>query len=120
MARFCRDGALVGGVVESVAGVRWMITHLFVPVMPMALGARFGRPKLRWAVKTVLKLRIYGDKGGIEMGPENPNQMTFARFGEPKQIITRGGAGLGCGRGALDPHSARSCRGVFGRVCEPV
>jgi len=46
-----------------------------------------------------LKLRIYGDKGGIEWGQENPNQMTFARFGEPKQIITRGGAGLGSGAG---------------------
>ena len=46
-----------------------------------------------------LKLRIYGDKGGIEWGQENPNQMTFARFGEPKQIITRGGAGLGAGAG---------------------
>jgi len=44
-----------------------------------------------------LKLRIYGDKGGLEWGQENPNQMTFARFGEPKQIITRGGAGLGKG-----------------------
>ena len=42
-----------------------------------------------------LRLRIYGDKGGIEWGQEDPNRMTFARFGEPKQIITRGGAGLG-------------------------
>ncbi|MAM33294.1 MAG: oxidoreductase [Acidimicrobiaceae bacterium] len=44
-----------------------------------------------------LKLRIYGDKGGLEWEQENPNQITFARFGEPKQIITRGGAGLGKG-----------------------
>lgn len=42
-------------------------------------------------------LRIYGDKGGIEWAQENPNQMTFTRFGEPKQILTRGGAGLGGG-----------------------
>ena len=46
-----------------------------------------------------LTLRIYGDKGGLEWSQENPNQMTFARFGEPKQIITRGGAGLGGGAG---------------------
>jgi len=46
-----------------------------------------------------LKLRVYGDKGGLEWNQENPNQMTFARFGEPKQIITRGGAGLGSGAG---------------------
>lgn len=46
-----------------------------------------------------LRLRIYGDKGGLEWGQENPNVMTFARFGEPKQLITRGGAGLGGGAG---------------------
>lgn len=40
-----------------------------------------------------LKLRVYGTKGGIEWAQENPNQMSFARFGEPKQILTRGGAG---------------------------
>ncbi|OUD08106.1 oxidoreductase [Marivivens niveibacter] len=37
-----------------------------------------------------LKLRIYGDRGGIEWEQENPNRMTFTRFGQPKQIITRG------------------------------
>ncbi|WP_420857957.1 Gfo/Idh/MocA family protein [Marivivens marinus] len=42
-----------------------------------------------------LRLRVYGDKGGIEWGQENPNVMTYARFGEPKQILTRGGAGTG-------------------------
>lgn len=42
-----------------------------------------------------LRLRIYGDRGGIEWDHENPNAMTFTRLGEPKQIITRGGAGLG-------------------------
>lgn len=40
-----------------------------------------------------LRLRIYGDKGGLEWGQENPNMMTYTRFGEPKQILTRGGAG---------------------------
>jgi len=46
-----------------------------------------------------LTLGIFGDKGGIEWNQENPNVMTFTRFGEPKQIITRGGAGLGGGAG---------------------
>ncbi len=46
-----------------------------------------------------LQLRIYGDKGSIEWGQENPNVMTYSVFGEPKQIITRGGAGLGGGAG---------------------
>jgi predicted dehydrogenase len=44
-----------------------------------------------------LRLRIYGDKGGIEWGQENPNVMTYAPFGQPKQLLTRGGAGLGGG-----------------------
>ncbi|MFY0680177.1 MAG: Gfo/Idh/MocA family oxidoreductase [Thalassovita sp.] len=40
-----------------------------------------------------LRLRIHGTKGGLEWGQENPNQMTFTKFGEPKQILTRAGAG---------------------------
>jgi predicted dehydrogenase len=47
-----------------------------------------------------LRLRIYGDKGGIEWGQENPNVMTFAPLGQPKQLLTRGGAGLGGGAGS--------------------
>ena len=46
-----------------------------------------------------LRLRIYGDKGGLEWGQENPNLMTYAPLGEPKQLLTRGGAGLGGGGG---------------------
>lgn len=42
-----------------------------------------------------LRLRIYGDKAGLEWSQENPNQMHFTRFGEPKQILTRGGANTG-------------------------
>ncbi|UWR90771.1 Gfo/Idh/MocA family protein [Phaeobacter inhibens] len=42
-----------------------------------------------------LRLRIYGDKGGLEWEHQDPNQMTFTRFGEPKQILTRGGANIG-------------------------
>jgi len=41
-----------------------------------------------------LVLRMYGDKGGLEWAQETPNRMTFTRFGEPKQILTRGGAGI--------------------------
>ncbi|WP_373356036.1 Gfo/Idh/MocA family protein [Pseudoroseicyclus sp. CXY001] len=47
-----------------------------------------------------LRLRIYGDKGGLEWNQENPNVMTWAPFGEPKQLLTRGGAGLGGGAGS--------------------
>ncbi|SEK42531.1 Gfo/Idh/MocA family protein [Pacificibacter marinus] len=42
--------------------------------------------------ENALRLRVFGTKGGIEWDQETPNQMTFTRFGEPKQIYTRGGA----------------------------
>lgn len=40
-----------------------------------------------------LRMRVYGERGGLEWAQENPNAMTFTRFGEPKRILTRGGAG---------------------------
>lgn len=40
-----------------------------------------------------LRLRIYGDKGGLEWGQENPNQLWYTPFGEPKRLLTRAGAG---------------------------
>ncbi|MFG5380800.1 Gfo/Idh/MocA family protein [Yoonia sp. R2-816] len=43
-----------------------------------------------------LGLRVYGDKGGIEWRQENPNQLWFTPYGEPKRLLTRGG------KGALD------------------
>lgn len=42
--------------------------------------------------ENALKLRVYGDKGGIEWGQENPNVMWFSTLGQPKQLLTRGGA----------------------------
>ena len=50
-----------------------------------------------------LRLRVYGDKGGIEWAQENPNQLWYAPFGEPKRLLTRGGAGTG-------PDAARVTR----------
>ena len=40
-----------------------------------------------------LKLRVYGTKGGLEWKQEDPNYLWYTPFGEPKQLITRGGAG---------------------------
>ncbi|MFN4169947.1 MAG: gfo/Idh/MocA family oxidoreductase, partial [Pannonibacter phragmitetus] len=42
-----------------------------------------------------LRLRIYGDKGGLEWEQENPNHLWFTPFGEPRRRLTRGGAGTG-------------------------
>ncbi len=43
--------------------------------------------------ENALRLRVHGTKGGLEWAQENPNQLSFTRFGQPKQTITRGGAG---------------------------
>ncbi len=42
-----------------------------------------------------LVLRVHGTKGGLEWAQEDPNYLWFAPFGEPKRLITRGGAGAG-------------------------
>ncbi|MGE7367577.1 Gfo/Idh/MocA family protein [Neorhizobium sp. NPDC001467] len=45
--------------------------------------------------ENALKLRVYGDKGGLEWSQENPNLLWYTPFGEPKRLITRNGAGAG-------------------------
>ncbi|MGE6739350.1 Gfo/Idh/MocA family protein [Allorhizobium pseudoryzae] len=42
-----------------------------------------------------LKVRVYGTKAGLEWTQADPNYLWFTRLGEPKQLITRGGAGAG-------------------------
>jgi predicted dehydrogenase len=42
-----------------------------------------------------LKLRVYGTRGGLEWVQADPNYLWFTPFGEPKRLITRGGAGAG-------------------------
>lgn len=53
--------------------------------------------------ENALKLRLYGTKGGLEWAQEDPNQLWFTPFGQPKRLITRGGAGSG-------PEAARVTR----------
>lgn len=40
-----------------------------------------------------LKLRIYGSRGGLEWAQEEPNHLWHTPLGQPKRLITRGGAG---------------------------
>jgi predicted dehydrogenase len=42
-----------------------------------------------------LALRVFGAKGALEWAQEDPNYLWFTPFGEPKRLITRGGAGSG-------------------------
>lgn len=53
--------------------------------------------------ENALKLRVYGTKGGLEWHQEQPNHLWFTPFGEPKRLISRGGAGAG-------PAAARMTR----------
>ena len=51
--------------------------------------------------ENALKIRVYGEKGGLEWAQEDPNLLWYTPFGEPKRLITRNGAGAGeAGRGA--------------------
>ena len=45
--------------------------------------------------ENALRIRVYGEKGGREWAQEDPNYLWFTPFGEPKRLITRGGAGSG-------------------------
>ncbi len=45
--------------------------------------------------ENALKLRIYGETGGLEWAQEDPNYLWHAPLGEPKRLITRNGAGAG-------------------------
>ena len=43
--------------------------------------------------ENALRLRVYGEKGGLEWAQEHPNHLWYTPFGEEKRLITRGGAG---------------------------
>lgn len=45
--------------------------------------------------ENALRIRIYGETGGLEWAQEDPNYLWHSPFGEPKRLITRAGAGAG-------------------------
>ena len=45
--------------------------------------------------ENALRLRVYGETGGLEWAQEDPNYLWHTPFGEPKRLITRNGAGAG-------------------------
>jgi len=51
--------------------------------------------------ENALALRVYGSKGGIEWRQEDPNYLWYTPLGEPKRLITRGGAGSGTAAGRM-------------------
>src|SRR5206468_3902128 len=42
-----------------------------------------------------LRIRIYGEKAGLEWAQEHPNQLRFAPLGEAPRVLYRGGGELG-------------------------
>ena len=42
-----------------------------------------------------LRLRVYGEKAGLEWQQENPNELIFAPLGQPRRTLRRGGPGTG-------------------------
>jgi predicted dehydrogenase len=42
-----------------------------------------------------LRLRVYGEKAGLEWSQEDPNELVFAPLGETRRTIRRGSAGTG-------------------------
>lgn len=45
--------------------------------------------------ENALRLRVYGETGGLEWAQEDPNRLWHAPFGAPKRLLTRGNAGTG-------------------------
>ncbi|MGD9538922.1 MAG: Gfo/Idh/MocA family protein [Alphaproteobacteria bacterium] len=50
--------------------------------------------------ENALKVRFYGEKGGLEWRQENPNLLIHTPLGEPPRTLTRGGPGLGAAASA--------------------
>ncbi|MDP6833196.1 MAG: Gfo/Idh/MocA family oxidoreductase [Alphaproteobacteria bacterium] len=53
--------------------------------------------------ENALRIRIYGEKGGLTWDQENPNLLTHSPLGEAPRILRRGGPGLG----AAAEHASR-------------
>ncbi len=45
--------------------------------------------------ENALRLRVYGEKGGLEWSQEDPNYLWFTPYNKPKRLITRNGVGAG-------------------------
>lgn len=94
---------VTGLEVESLAAD----IQAFVPGRPVDDNAhvmlRFegGARGMLWASQVApgnenaLRIRVYGESGGLEWAQEDPNHLWHTPFGEPKRLITRNGAGSG-------------------------
>jgi predicted dehydrogenase len=53
--------------------------------------------------ENALRLRVYGEKAGLDWSQEQPNALLFTPFGEPPQLIRRAGSGAS----AVAAHASR-------------
>lgn len=79
----------------------------FVPGRPLddnvqiLLRYQGGAKGMLWASQVApgnengLRIRVYGDQGGLAWEQEHPNHLHFTPFGEPPRLITRAGQGSG-------------------------
>jgi predicted dehydrogenase len=93
-----------------ITGLRWEVTaaevNTFVPgrrlddnaFVFLAAGEARG---ILWCSQVApgnennLRIRVYGEKGGLEWHQEEPNVLWYAPLGEPKRMLTRAGPGAG-------------------------
>ena len=67
----------------------------------MLLRFKGGARGMLWASQVApgnenaLRLRVYGEKGGLSWAQEDPNYLHVTMLGEPPRLITRGGSGSG-------------------------
>ncbi|MEN9578709.1 MAG: hypothetical protein RJA70_1718 [Pseudomonadota bacterium] len=67
----------------------------------MMLRYKGGARGLLWASQVApgnennLRIRVYGEKGGLEWHQEHPNHLSYTPFGKAPQLITRSGNGAG-------------------------
>ena len=53
--------------------------------------------------ENALRLRVYGEKAGLDWSQEQPNALLFTPLGEPPQLIRRAGSGAR----AIATHASR-------------
>lgn len=94
---------VTGLEVESLAAD----LHAFVPGRPVddnghvMLRFEGGAKGMLWCSQVApgnenaLRIRVYGENGGLEWAQEDPNYLWHTPYGKPKRLITRNGAGAG-------------------------
>ncbi len=103
-------GAFVSGL-ETEALLAELTTFVEGRVLDdnaqVLLRYRGGARGMLWASQVApgnenaLKLRVYGEKGGLSWSQEEPNRLWHSPFGEPTRLVTRGGVGSDASAGRM-------------------